>query len=81
VARNGAAGVGSTDRKAARARTPGGDVVNIGRPKRIIEIEPAELPLPDPAMPVFEPGPAPAEPLPLEPTHAPSEPAEPPAAP
>jgi hypothetical protein len=58
--------------------------VNIGRPKRIIEIAPTELPLPDPSVPVFEPGTAPAEPMPaepVEPTHAPAEPAEPPAAP
>jgi hypothetical protein len=54
--------------------------VNIGRPKRIIEIAPEELPLPDPSVPVFEPGTAPPEPT-QEPTHAPSEPAEPPAAP
>jgi len=41
-------------------------VVNIGRPKRIIEIEPATMPLPEPAMPMPEPGPAPAEPMPVE---------------
>ena len=50
--------------------------MNIGRPKRIIEIAPAELPLPD-AVPVFEPDTAPAE----EPLPVPAEPAEPPAAP
>jgi hypothetical protein len=32
--------------------------MNIGRPQRIIEIEPATLPLPDPAAPILEPGPA-----------------------
>jgi hypothetical protein len=41
-------------------------VVNIGRPKRIIEIEPATMPLPEPAMPMPEPGHAPAEPMPAE---------------
>lgn len=40
--------------------------MNIGRPKRIIEIEPATMPLPDPAIPLPEPGPAPAEPMPAE---------------
>jgi hypothetical protein len=55
--------------------------VNIGRPKRIIEIAPTELPLPDPSMPEFEPGPAPAEPMPLEPAEPIHEPSEPPAAP
>ena len=81
MARKGPPGVGSWTRTSARARTPGGDVVNIGRPKRIIEIAPAELPLPDPSMPELEPGPAPSEPMPIEPAHAPSEPAEPPATP
>ena len=32
--------------------------MNIGRPQRIIEIEPASLPLPDPVAPGLEPGPA-----------------------
>ena len=32
--------------------------MNIGRPQRIIEVEPASLPLPDPVAPVLEPGPA-----------------------
>jgi hypothetical protein len=32
--------------------------MNIGRPQRIIEIEPATLPLPDPVAPGLEPGPA-----------------------
>jgi hypothetical protein len=44
----------------------GGLAVNIGRPKRIIEIEPATVPLPEPQMPMPEPGPAPVEPMPLE---------------
>jgi len=39
--------------------------VDIGRPKRIIEIEPAELPLPT-TEPMPEPAPAP-EPMPAEP--------------
>src|SRR5439155_14861929 len=47
-------------------RMQGGLAVNIGRPKRIIEIEPATIPLPDPQMPMPEPGPAPVEPMPLE---------------
>jgi hypothetical protein len=64
--------------------------VNIGRPKRIIEIAPTELPLPDPAVPLVDPAPAepvPAEPMPAEPTAVPADPgepaapAEPPAAP
>jgi len=38
--------------------------VNIGRPKRIIEVEPVTLPLPDPSIPMPEPGRAPAEPVP-----------------
>lgn len=40
--------------------------MNIGRPKRIIEIEPATMPLPEPSIPMPEPGPAPAEPMPAE---------------
>ncbi len=68
--------------------------MNIGRPKRIIEIVPTELPLPDPAVPLIEPAPeqAPAEPVPADPVpteppavpaepREPAEPAEPPAAP
>ncbi len=47
-------------------RMQGGLAVNIGRPKRIIEIEPATVPLPEPQMPMPEPGPAPVEPMPLE---------------
>jgi len=39
--------------------------VNIGRPKRIIEVEPISLPLPDPSVPMPEPGKAPAEPMPV----------------
>ena len=39
--------------------------MNIGRPKRIIEVEPISLPLPDPAVPTPEPGPAPVEPAPV----------------
>ncbi|HTG47993.1 MAG TPA: hypothetical protein VK646_10100 [Actinomycetota bacterium] len=38
--------------------------MNIGRPKRIIEVEPVTLPLPDPSIPMPEPGRAPAEPVP-----------------
>ena len=38
--------------------------MNIGRPKRIIEVEPVSLPLPDPSIPMPEPGRAPAEPVP-----------------
>lgn len=38
--------------------------MNIGRPKRIIEIEPATLPLPDPAMPMPDPVGAPPEQIP-----------------
>ena len=49
--------------KAYEVRTLG---VNIGRPKRIMEIEPATVPLPEPAMPMPEPGPAPVEPMPVE---------------
>ncbi len=47
-------------------RMQGGLAVNIGRPKRIIEIEPATVPLPEPQMPMPEPGPAPVEPMPFE---------------
>jgi hypothetical protein len=32
--------------------------MDIGRPQRIIEVEPASLPLPDPVAPGLEPGPA-----------------------
>jgi len=39
--------------------------VNIGRPKRIIEVEPISLPLPDPSVPMPEPGKAPVEPMPV----------------
>jgi hypothetical protein len=47
--------------------------VDIGRPKRIIEIEPADLPLPETtAIPEPEPSPVESEPSPVE-----SEPAEP----
>jgi hypothetical protein len=38
--------------------------VNIGRPKRIIEVEPASLPLPEPAFPMPEPAPAQPEQVP-----------------
>jgi hypothetical protein len=43
--------------------------VDIGRPQRIIEIEPVSLPVPSPDLPAFEPAPAPepAEPNPVEP--------------
>ncbi len=44
----------------------GGRNVNIGQPKRIIEIEPVELPLPA-LEPVPENEPTPAAPAPLEP--------------
>jgi hypothetical protein len=50
-------------------------IVNIGRPKRIIEIEPDTLPVPE-----FLPDPLPEgipEPQPVEPAHR--QPAEPPA--
>ena len=47
-------------------RMQGGLAVNIGRPKRIIEIEPATVPLPEPQMPMPEPGSEPVEPMPLE---------------
>jgi hypothetical protein len=54
--------------------------MDIGRPQRIIEIEPASLPVPGPGEPLFpsepllepaeEPAqPAPAEPVPAEPAH------------
>jgi hypothetical protein len=58
--------------------------MDIGRPQRIIEIEPASLPVPGPSEPLFpsepflepaeEPAqpdvqPAPAEPVPAEPAH------------
>jgi hypothetical protein len=48
--------------------------VDIGLPKRVIEIEPASLPVPEPA-PILEPTvePLPAEPEPT-PVHAPREP-------
>lgn len=39
--------------------------MNIGRPKRIIEVEPISLPLPDPSVPMPEPGKAPVEPMPV----------------
>jgi hypothetical protein len=44
--------------------------MNIGRPQRIIEVQPATLPLPDPVAPGLEPGPAIPEqvPEPVEPT-------------
>jgi hypothetical protein len=42
--------------------------MDIGRPQRIIEIEPVSLPLPSPDLPSFEPTPAPSpEPDPVEP--------------
>jgi hypothetical protein len=37
--------------------------MNIGQPKRIIEIEPASIPLPDTGPPLAEPAPVP-EPVP-----------------
>jgi hypothetical protein len=45
--------------------TLGRFAVNIGRPKRIIEVEPISLPLPEPSVPMPEPGKAPAEPMPV----------------
>ena len=39
------------------------DIVNIGRPQRIIEVEPVSLPLPEPV--TAPSGPAPAEPTPV----------------
>jgi hypothetical protein len=52
--------------------------VDIGRPQRIIEIEPVSLPIPSPDLPAFDPAPAPApapEPAPADPT--PAEPVDP----
>jgi hypothetical protein len=43
--------------------------VNIGRPKRIIEVEPASLPLPDPAFPMPEPTPSQPEQVPAPTEH------------
>ena len=64
--------------------------MDIGRPQRIIEIEPVSLPVPGPAEPSFPPAPEPdpftepaapdARPEPAEPVHsepAPIEPAAP----
>jgi hypothetical protein len=48
--------------------------VDIGRPQRIIEIEPVSLPIPSPDLPAFEPAPAP-EPAPADPS--PVEPVDP----
>jgi hypothetical protein len=36
--------------------------MDIGKPKRVIEVEPTSLPLPEPLAPIVEP--APAEPAP-----------------
>ncbi len=44
--------------------------MDIGKPKRIIEVEPTSLPIPEPGVPQVEPVPA------TEPAHTP-EPAEP----
>jgi hypothetical protein len=44
--------------------------VDIGRPQRIIEIEPVSLPIPSPDLPAFEPAPAPAP----DPERAPADP-------
>jgi hypothetical protein len=42
--------------------------MDIGRPQRIIEIEPVSLPLPSPDLPAYEPVTEPAsEPNPVEP--------------
>jgi hypothetical protein len=43
--------------------------VNIGRPKRIIEVEPASLPLPEPAFPMPEPAPSQPEQIPAPTEH------------
>jgi hypothetical protein len=51
----------------------GGANVDIGLPKRVIEIEPASLPVPDPA-PILEPS---VEPLPDPAPERTPEPAEP----
>jgi hypothetical protein len=48
--------------------------MDIGRPQRIIEVEPVSLPLPD-EVPDLEP--APVEPTPSEPDPAEPDPAEP----
>jgi hypothetical protein len=52
--------------------------MNIGEPKRTIEIEPVVVPVPE-HLPVEEPAPAePSEPAPAEPSEpAPAEPSEP----
>jgi hypothetical protein len=40
--------------------------MNIGRPKRVIEVEPTSLPLPE-VVPAPAPEPAPVDPVPVEP--------------
>jgi len=67
VARSGTVRYAPDEKEASSSGdAPGRFAVNIGRPKRIIEIEPATVPLPEPMMPMPEPGPAPAEPMPIE---------------
>jgi hypothetical protein len=56
------------------ARAPWEESVNIGRPKRIIEVEPASLPLPEPLTEPLAPTP---EPVPTTPDTTPVEPAAP----
>lgn len=46
--------------------------MDIGRPKRVIEIEPVSIPVPEHVPipePVHEPDAVPAEPVPVEPGH------------
>jgi hypothetical protein len=50
--------------------------MDIGRPKRIIEIEPISIPVPEPAFPAPT-EPAPIEPMPREPSPDPREPVDP----
>ena len=66
VARSGVVGYPEAEWERPAPGASGRFAVNIGRPKRIIEIEPATVPLPEPLMPMPEPGPAPAEPMPVE---------------
>ena len=49
-----------------------GEAMDIGRPQRIIEIEPVSLPVPSPELPM----PMPDQPI-HEPSPAPTEPADP----
>jgi hypothetical protein len=61
-------------RNAVVARAPWEEPVNIGRPKRIIEVEPASLPLPEPLPEPLAPAP---ETAPTSPDTTPVEPAAP----